>query len=196
MSQAPATARGASSQDDLAQLLARAGAGDRAAERAVLQRLSPAIRVFAARRLRGADAEDFVQDATLLLIAALRERRVSDPAAIGSFALGICRNLARERARAAERRAELWERFGPRDEDADPGPGLASGFRRVVLEDCFAMLTERARTLIRRAYVDGESNTEIARAMSLTEGNVRVIRHRALQQLRGCLEKPLPWSDA
>ena len=35
---------------------------------------------------------------------------------------------------------------------------------------------------------------EIARALSLSEGNVRVIRHRALGQLRECLERPSPWS--
>ncbi len=73
----------------------------------------PVIRAFARRRLCGVEAvEEFAQDALLTMIEALREGRVEQPERIGGFVLGICRNLAFERARQRERRAALWQTYG------------------------------------------------------------------------------------
>lgn len=159
-----------------------------------VQRMRPAIRAFARRRLSGADADELVQDVTLLLVEALREGRVKELSALGSFTLGLCRNVVRDRARVAQRRAELWERYGPLEEPSHEGPGSQVLFNRGVLEDCLAQLTQRTRAVLKQAYVEDAPNPEIATALSLSEGNVRVIRHRALSQLRECLDKPLVWS--
>src|SRR5688572_2362399 len=90
----------------------RALAGERAAEHEVCRRLLPAIRAFAQRRLPSAAAQDFAQDVLVLLLEALRNRRIHEPSQVASFALGICRNLARERARSGERRRNLLEQYG------------------------------------------------------------------------------------
>lgn len=188
----PVTATPALPNLELSALVQRAAAGDRDCESVLVERMRPAIRAFCRRRLRGADADELVQDAVLLLIEALREGRVADPEALGSFTLGLCRNLVRDRARLAERRAALWERFGPAEEAAEPrGPLL---FNRGLLEDCLGQLTQRTRAVLKQAYVEDAPNPDIARALALSEGNVRVIRHRALAQLRECLDKPLVWS--
>ena len=126
----------------------RAMRGDVEAEREVCRRLLPAVRAFARRRLRPASVEDFAHDALLRFLEALRAGRIDDPSRVASFALGICRNLARERARNAERRRELAESYGLFEDD------LASwdrelGVRREHLEDCFSQLGERARNVIR-----------------------------------------------
>jgi RNA polymerase sigma-70 factor (ECF subfamily) len=177
----------------VSQLLERAATGDRGSEALLVQRLRPAMQAFVRRRIRGAEADELVQDAVLALIGAIRERRVAEAAPLGAFALGICRNLLRDGARAAERRAELWERYGQAEEPVAAPPPGDELFNRGVLEDCLAQLTQRARAVVRRAVIDGESNPEIAQALELKEGNVRVIRHRALAQLRECLSKPLVW---
>lgn len=179
--------------DDVQTLLARAARGDAASEAALLARLRPAIRAFALRRLRGPEADELCQDVTLVLLEALRAGRVSDASALGAYALGICRTVARDRARQVERRAALWERYGQRDEASVDAGDDDARFDRAVLEDCLGQLTQRARAVIRHAFVAGSSNGDIARALNLSEGNVRVIRHRALAQLRTCLERPLVW---
>jgi RNA polymerase sigma-70 factor, ECF subfamily len=179
--------------DDLG---ARALAGDRAAEREICSRLLPAVRAFAQRRLRAASAaEDFAQDVLVLLIEALRERRVHEPERIASFALGICRNLSRERARTGERRRELMAQYGVSEAEL-AGAGAPGEPSRGHLEDCYSQLTERARRVIRASFCDDDADAQIGAALAISEANVRVIRHRALGALRSCLERPISWGQA
>ena len=171
----------------------RAFAGDRDAERQVCARLLPALRAFAGRRLPSASVDDFAHDALLLFVEALRDGRIQDPARAPAFALGICRNLVRERARVSERRRELLARYGLTDvEDADlSAPTIP--VRREHLEDCYSQLTDRARRVIRATFCDDNVDGDIARALAITEVNVRIIRHRSLAALRACLERPISW---
>lgn len=173
----------------------RALEGDLAAEREVCARLLPAVRAFAARRLRSASVDDFAHDALVLLVEALRERRIQDPSRVSAFALGICRNLARERARTGDRRRELMDRYGLSDADWVAWDSQVL-VRRDHLEDCYSQLTDRARRVIRMSYCNEEPDAEIARALSITQANVRIIRHRSLAALRECLEKPISWTQS
>jgi len=175
-------------------VLLRALGEDRAAEREICARLLPAVRAFAARRLRSASVDDFAHDALVLLVEALREGRIQDPSRVAAFALGICRNLARERARTDDRRRELMERYGMNESDWAAWDSQLL-VRRDHLEDCYSQLTERARRVIRMSYCNEEPDGEIARTLSITEANVRVIRHRTLAALRECLEKPISWTQ-
>lgn len=173
----------------------RALRGDREAEREVCRRLLPAVRAFARRRLRPAAAEDFAQDALLLLVESMREGRVEEPSRLAGFALGICRNLARERARTGERREGLLARFGLTEEAFAPlAPSLE--VRREHLEDCYSQLTERARAVLRATFCEEDEDAEIAARLTLSAANVRVIRHRTLAALRTCLERPISWTGA
>lgn len=164
-------------------------------ERELCTRLFPAIRAFARRRLRGAAAEDFAQDVLVVLVGAIRAGRIEDPKRAGAFALGICRHLAADRVRIAERRRALLETYGAtalvEDEPAWEQPVTVP---RDHLEDCLSQLTRRARDVIRASFFDESGDAAIAEALSLTAQNVRVIRHRSLAALRECLGKPVSWS--
>lgn len=170
----------------------RALSGDPEAEREVCRRLLPAVRAFATRRLRAASAEDFAHDVMLSLIEAMRAGRVQEPARLAGFALGICRNLARDRTRLDERRRELLQRygFGPEDWVTDETP---SWVRREHLEDCYSQLTDRARRVLRATFCNEDLDSDIARDLALTPANVRIIRHRTLAALRACLDQPISW---
>jgi RNA polymerase sigma factor (sigma-70 family) len=177
-----------------AALVAAAAAGDRDAEAVLCRRFAAAVRTFARRRLRGADAiDEFAQDVLLRFVQALREGAVGEPDRVGGFVLGICRNLARERARSRDRRAALWEQFGAVVEAADETP-MGHDFAR--LEDCLSQMTLRSREVIRHAYVDGATSGEIAAKLSMSEGNVRVVRHRALEALRECMSGKMTYEVA
>jgi RNA polymerase sigma-70 factor (ECF subfamily) len=144
--------------------------------------------------LSGSAAEDFAQDALILVIEAMRAGRIEEPARLAGFALGVCRNLARQRARSGERRRELLAQFGWADE-ATPFEAPLT-LRRDHLEDCYSQLTDHARRVIRASFCDDSDDANIAVALSISPANVRVIRHRSLAALRGCLERPISWRQA
>jgi len=170
-------------------LVVRAQRGDRGAESTLCRRLAPAIRAYARRRLAGAEAvRDFEQDVLVLFVEALRRGAVEDPPRVGGFVLGICKNVARERARRRERRDELWEMYA-----ADVVPFVASAPDHATvdvlrLEACLTQLSQRARDAIRLAYAEHKSHAEVAAFLEISESNARVLRHRALQALRECME--------
>lgn len=173
-------------------LVLQAFAGDARAERELCRRLLPAVRAFAARRLRSSSVDDFAHDVLLLFVEALRAGRITEPRRAAGFALGICRNLARERARSSERRSRLAAELGLTEADLSSWD-RPHDVRRDHLEDCYSQLAERARRVLRSTFCDDQSDDEIAAALALTEANVRVIRHRSLAMLRSCLEKPVSW---
>lgn len=166
-------------------------------ERALCARLAPAIRAFALRRFRApTEVDDFVQETLLVLVEAVREGRVPAGIELSAYALGICRNLIRDGSRTRARRDALLGRFSDALASVDePRPGLVA-FERMRMDDCVSRLTTNARTVLKRAFELDESNDEIAVALGLGEGNVRVIRHRSLKFLRECVEHPTSWEAA
>jgi RNA polymerase sigma-70 factor (ECF subfamily) len=182
----------ASAHDNAEDVVLLALAGNSAAEREVCRRLLPAVRAFAQRRLRAASVDDFAHDVLLSLLEAMRAGRLAEPARIAGFALGICHNLARERARTGERRRELDQRYGLSEADFSAWDADLP-VSREHLEDCYSQLGARARGVIRATFCEDESDEVIARSLSISEANVRVIRHRSLAALRACLEKPISW---
>ena len=174
-------------------LVVAGAAGDRHAEAALCRRFAPAVRTFARRRLRTTDAvEEFAQDVFLRFVEALRAGQVAEPERVGGFILGICKNLARERARNAERRAQLWEQFGSALAALADEPTLAA-YQLAQLEDCLSQMPQRSREVIRFAFIDGQPAAAIASRLAMSEGNVRVVRHRAIEALRECMSTKVSW---
>jgi len=48
-------------------------------------------------------------------------------------------------------------------------------------------LKERERAVVLMTIYDEQTSTDVARFLSVSESNVRVIRHRAIHQLRDCM---------
>ena len=177
-------------QPSIPALVQAATGGDLRAEAALIERFAAAVRTYARRRLRTADAVDeFAQEVFLRFVQALRAGQVAEPERAGGFVLGICKNVARERARLADRRSALWEQFGSALAPLEDEPERAR-YQLALLEDCLSQITERSRQVIRGAFIDGRSAAEIGETLAMTEGNVRVVRHRALGKLHTCLEVP------
>jgi RNA polymerase sigma-70 factor (ECF subfamily) len=162
------------------------------AEAELCVRFAPAVRTFARRRLRSTEAVlEFTQDVLLLVVQALRSGAIAEPERFGGFVLGVCRNVARERARTRDRRDVLWETYGSGLASLEADVPARHADEVALLEDCLGQLSGRARLVVRHAYVDGESSQEIAARLDVQEGHVRVIRHRALGSLRDCLNGKL-----
>lgn len=140
--------------------------------------------------------EEFAQDALLLMVEALRQGRIEQPERLGGFVLGICRNLAFERARTTERRRTLWEQYGDALQPVSAGSPDGDEYDLAHLEDCLSQLSQRARDVVRLGYIEALPHEEVARALSLSPANARVIRHRTLASLRECMTKRLSWEAA
>jgi RNA polymerase sigma-70 factor (ECF subfamily) len=134
----------------------------------------------------GASAEDLVQHVLIVVLQALREDRVEDPSRLDAYVLGTCRNVVMDIRRSSARRRRVAERATA---------GLPEGYEpewprvdRLRLEHCLRGLEARDRAIVLATFLEDRDADEIGSAMSLTPGNVRVIRHRALARLQACVE--------
>lgn len=172
---------------DAADLARRAADGASDAEDDLCRAFAPRIWAFGIRHLREPnDAADLVQQVLLVVLEALRSGKVRQVDQIGSFVLGTSRRLAIDLRRTRSRRAALVERFGPGTfEGAVVSPEWTDVDR---LEECLAQLTHTARRVLVMTFFEDAASQEIADALRVSPGNVRVIRHRALETLRSCVQ--------
>jgi RNA polymerase sigma-70 factor (ECF subfamily) len=184
---------------DLARRIRDAAPGiDGGAEEELCRRLVPRVRLYGRKHLRDSHAaEDLVQQVLVLTIERLRSGGLREPDRLVSFVLGVCRLTVLDLRRTMTRRERLLEAFGPDlpvSSPADaPVPGGGAGVFGSVghgsedLLGCLERLTERERSVLVMTFYDGRSAAEVASEFGLSEGNVRVIRHRSLAHLRSCL---------
>ena len=55
------------------------------------------------------------------------------------------------------------------------------------LARCVQSLKERERAVIVMTFYDEQTGADVAGFLGVSEANVRVIRHRAIHQLRDCM---------
>ena len=160
-------------------------ARDGAAEAELCRRFAPRIRLYGLKHLRDEEhARDLVQSVLLAVLEAVRAGRLDDPGRLDRFVLGTCRHLALQ-ARHADGRAQPTEpakldlvAILPETDAVDVG----------ALQRCLGGLDARARDVLYLSFGREKSADAIARVLETTSGNVRVIRHRAVAQLRSCLD--------
>jgi RNA polymerase sigma-70 factor (ECF subfamily) len=186
-----------SAPGSVAALVRQAHAGERTAEATICRRFVPVVRAFARRRLRSADAvEEFAQDVLLLLVEALRQGRIEQPERLGGFVLGICKNVALDRARQRERRESLWQSYGAALESTTTEAASRATYEVAHLEDCLSQLSRRSREVLRLGYIEARAHDEVAAALEISEANARVLRHRTLASLRECMNTRMSWETA
>jgi RNA polymerase sigma-70 factor (ECF subfamily) len=170
--------------DDDFSLAERIASGnDPQAEAELCRRWFPRIRAYGRLHL-GAEAGDLAQEVLLVLLRALRERRVTDVHRLSAYVSGVCRNMTREWRIGERRRSMLLERLGPTlSEVTAPPPPI----ERLRLIECLKKLSVRDRAVVVLTFYADKDGDEIARELEMSVGNVRVTRHRALKQLLDCI---------
>jgi RNA polymerase sigma-70 factor (ECF subfamily) len=161
-------------------------ASDREAEAELCHRMGPRIRLYGLRHLRDEyAAEDLAQQVLITTLEALRAGRLREPEKLTSFVLGTCRMTVLNLRRGADRKRRLLEQYG-----ADLAPGAPPAMPRLdhdLLMRCVQNLHERERTVVVMTFYDEQTGADVASFLGLSEANVRVIRHRAIRQLRECM---------
>ena len=176
-----------SSDGDLARAVTAAvpGAAE-AAESELYRRFAPRVRLYGLRHLRDADAAgDLVQQVMLVTIEKLRAGSVRDVDQIGSFVLGVSRTMVKDLRRLEWRREKLREAFLVTDM-AEASVGIAT-LDVDRLEACLARLAERERMVVLLTFYAERTAGQVGEELGVKEGNVRVIRHRAVERLRTCM---------
>lgn len=110
----------------------------------------------------------------------------SDRAPLSAWLFGIARNAVGNHHRRLRRWQWLPLSFaGERPDDAlPPEEAVLRDEAQEQLLQAVSRLSDRERDLIALKFVSGMTNRAIAQLTSLTESNVGVILHRALQKLR------------
>ncbi|HEX2456835.1 MAG TPA: sigma-70 family RNA polymerase sigma factor [Vicinamibacterales bacterium] len=172
------------SDADLAQ---RVADGHRQAEAEVCRRMGQRIRLYGLRHLRSASAaDDLVQQVLLKTLEALRAGRLRDRDKLVPFVLGTCRMTVLDLRRSARRQEQLLEEFGNVLVPDQPDDAVRLDGQRLAR--CVQALRERERSVIVMTFYDEHSAVEAGTYLGISEANVRVIRHRAIKQLRTCME--------
>jgi RNA polymerase sigma-70 factor (ECF subfamily) len=212
MSQVELEPRGAAPAE--ADLLARLRAGDEAAfERLVARHYATMLAVAMTYVRTRSVAEEVVQEAWLGVIEGLD--RFEGRASLKTWILAILVNKAKTRgvrearsvpftalAPESDEPAVPAVRFRDRDDGfpghwrAYPGNWQASSIvqdretLRVVM-GAIADLPLAQRTVIRMRDIEGYSSGEVCAALDVSEGNQRVLLHRARSRVRSALEEHL-----
>lgn len=184
----PATAHVRTLTDAI--LAARVAQGnDGAAEAELCRRFAPRIRLYGLKHLRDEErARDLVQSVLLAVLQRLRSGPLDEPEHLDRFVLGTCRNLALQ-VRRTDGRAEPT---APEVLHLIPAPAAADRADLPRVRRCMQRLDLRARTVLYLSFGREKSAEDIARALETTAGNVRVLRHRAVAQLRACVDAAAP----
>lgn len=163
----------------------RSGSGPEA-EAELFRRMAPRVRLYGLRHLRDEHAaDDLTQQVLIATLEALRAGRLREPDKLASFVLGTCRMTVLDLRRGAQRKERLLEQFG--SDLLRPVLTLLPRLDHEQLTRCVQNLKERERTVIVMTFYDEQTGADVAGFLGVSEANVRVIRHRAIHQLRGCM---------
>ena len=136
--------------------------------------------------LNNAEAEDIVQE-TLIKVWKKRESW-DEIESIEAFCYSICRNLALDRTRRADKFSESLDET--RDTTADtsyssnPEEQVQQSDRIKLVKELIDHLPEKQRSVIQLRDFEGKSYKEIADIMQMTDEQVKVTLFRARQTIK------------
>jgi len=138
------------------------------------------------------EAEDVAQEAFLRAYRSLERYDTERP--LRSWLLSIAANLARNRRRSAGRylaAVRRWFKSGPA-----PGPGIEEqSIQNLESQDLWRAIRHldlMDQQVVYLRYFFELSTEEVAEILRIPEGTVKSRLHRALQRLRGVIERDFP----
>ena len=139
------------------------------------------LRAYVARTLGDfGQVDDIVQETYLRLLRT--EGIPEDPVQVRKIAFRIASNLMADEWRRRKRMAPAADP-APEPGAAGPDPALRLDMTRV-----FGELKPQQRQMLWLSYVEGADHREIATALGVGEGSVRVLLHRARKKLASLLK--------
>ncbi|MBI4083543.1 MAG: sigma-70 family RNA polymerase sigma factor [Candidatus Lambdaproteobacteria bacterium] len=199
----------AARDDPSAALVRRAKAGDAGAFDDLLRRHHGAVHRLVNRMLRNdADAQEITQETFLSAYQGLAG--FDGRARFNTWLLAIAYNKAIDRLKRQRRdpwtitgdldESELWRRsanvHGFTDWGLTPEQTVLRKELRALLDDALAQVPALNRAVFELRDIQGLTSREVAEALALSEGAVRVRLHRTRQLLLGRLRERLNPEEA
>jgi RNA polymerase sigma-70 factor (ECF subfamily) len=206
-------ARAAVLPDDQ-ELVAALKRGDDAVFAALVDAWSPGLMRVARMYVRDRQvAEEVVQETWIAVLRGID--RFEGRSSLRTWVYRIAMNTAKTRAQREARSIPFSAAAGGDEPSVDPdrflsadhraaggwalGPSewptpeeeLLSGETREVIMRAIDELPESQRAVITMRDVEGLSSDEVAEILEITEGNERVLLHRARSKVRGAIERHL-----
>lgn len=167
--------------------------GDSDAFNVLFERHARRLNGYARRWLGGAEAEDVVQDAFVVLFVRAEQLLERDDANVGGFLFITARNTI---LRALARKSRETPEPEPHaDMLSQADDGLTAMLRREGQEQLAHALDGSCNPLEQQVMLldlQDHDDATISRTVDITPGHVRVVRHRALAKLRRALEQEPP----
>jgi RNA polymerase sigma-70 factor (ECF subfamily) len=203
-----AAVRGLSREDEL--LLARLRAGEEQAFAALVAEQAPSLlRVASLFVSSRAVAEEVVQEAWVGFLKGLD--RFEGRSSLKTWLFRILANIAKTRAVREARAVPIsslgdapsvdpdrffepghrWDGHwssAPQRWDDGPEARLVARETRELVEETIGALPDSQRAVISLRDVEGWSSEEVCECLGITEGNQRVLLHRARSRVRAALE--------
>jgi len=168
-------------------LLKRAGRGDAAAFRLLVDRHLPAVLAIARRMLNGdAEAEDMAQEALLRLWRAAGELDVGEAGA-RAWLRRVVSNLCIDRIRAGQR-VEVTDDVPESEVEAEQLQELTGQELSQRVDRALKGLPERQRLALTLFHYEGLSHIEIGEIMGVSNEAVESLLGRARRALKAALK--------
>ncbi|WP_344696379.1 sigma-70 family RNA polymerase sigma factor [Sphingomonas rosea] len=175
---------------ELVRLLARVGAGERTALKAVYERTSAKLYGICLRVLGSeAEAQDALQDTFVTVwrrAATFEAGRASPITWLALIAHSRAIDLKRRRGASAE---PIEQAADIADEREGAEALAVRADEQGRLHGCLETLDDRARGAIRSAFLDGLSYPELAAREGVPLGTMKSWVRRGLIRLKGCMEQ-------
>jgi RNA polymerase sigma-70 factor (ECF subfamily) len=159
----------------------------------LFEKYSRRVYYLALRELRShADAEDVRAETFLRVLKAIRSDQIRSPDSLGSYILGVARNIILESLRSPHRMAN--ERDLPDVPSPEPDLELDEDVRQAIAVTIHR-LKPKEREFLRLYFYDELPKEEIARRIGVDEERVRLVKHRCLKSFREIYERLKRISD-
>lgn len=176
---------------ELADLLARAGRGEDAAWRGLIELYGRRVYAMAKSRCRREDlAEEIAQAVFATVAAKLGKGGYAEQGKFEAWLFRITMNRVRDEMRRRARRGEVFD-AGPLEHVAGPDdqPVEKDGGELAALRAAMGTLSEPDREVVELRHHGGMSFKQIAEALSEPMGTILARHHRALKKLKEIVER-------
>jgi len=173
---------------DLSALVARAQSGDTEAFGQIYDALVKPIYRYIYYRVDAQIAEDLTEETFLKAWQNLKKyKQKKHP--FSSWVFKIAHNLVCDYYRKHQSISEIDENTADPQEAFQPERKITIQFTQIQLKKAIKKLPENSQQVIILKYINELDNQAIAKTIGKSEGAVRTIQFRALQQLRSILEE-------
>jgi RNA polymerase sigma factor (sigma-70 family) len=169
---------------DWARLVARIREDDPGAMEELYGVFERGIRYFLLRNLGPEDVEDKVHDCFVIVAQAIRRGELREPERLMGFVRTVVkRQIAQHIEVAVNRRRTMAEfdesMFSISDWKDDPEQTFMARQRKDIARRVLSAISNKDREVLRRFYVEEQTQEQICREMNLTSTQFRLLKSRA-----------------